>query len=118
MKKTKHNRPTPLMVPSDARWYVDQKCSSAPGLPDTRIVIDLGTGLPRTVDVSEAGMDHWHEVKDPSRRVDVAVRQFERVLVDLQQWRKEQRGTIPSPHLHPTKFRIDLPEWAVSAPLL
>lgn len=118
MNKTKHKHRTPLTVPSNARWYVAQKCSGAPGLPDTRIVIDLATVLPRTVDVSEAGMDYWHEVTDPSRRVDVAVRQFERVFVDLQQWRKEPRGAIPGPHLHPANFRTDLPEWAVSAPLL
>jgi hypothetical protein len=118
MKKPKQKRPTSLMAPSDTRWYVDRKVNCPSGLPDTRIVVDLQTGLPRTVDVSEAGTDFWQEVKDPGLRVDLAVRQFEHVFVDLQQWRKEPSGTLTSPHLQPKNFRIDLPEWAVSAPLL
>lgn len=118
MKTPKQKRTASPIAPNDARWYVDQKINCHFGLPDTRIVIDLRTGLPRTVDVSEAGADFWQEVKDPGDRVDVAVRQFERVFVDLLQWRLKPHEKIASPHLHPENFRTELPEWALSAPLL
>lgn len=116
MKKPK--RPAASTVPNDAQWYVEYKFNCPSGLPDTRIVVDLSTGLPHTVDVSEAGTDFWQEEKDPGRRIDVAVRQFERVFVDLQQWRSKPHETISSPNLHPANFRIELPEWAASLPLL
>lgn len=118
MKKPKQQRPTPSTAPIGARWYVDSKSNCPSGAPDTRIVIDVRSGLPHTVDVSEAGADFWRAVEDPGARVDVAAREFERVFVDLQQWRSKPHETISSPNLHPANFRIELPEWAASLPLL
>jgi hypothetical protein len=116
MKKPKHI--TSLIAPSGARWYVDYVFNCPSGMPDTRIVIDIRSGLPRTVDISEVGADFWQEVQDPGDRVDVAAQQFGRVFADLRLWRSKPHEKITSPHLHPENFRTELPEWAVSAPLL
>lgn len=116
MRKPKRKRVDALTAPTDARWYVDFVSGRSPEMPDARIVVDLRTGLTRTLDIRPPDAAIWEEVTDPDQRLHQAAHQFGQVLGDLHQWREGTRPAITASSLHPGKFRKALPEWAEFVP--